>query len=72
MAPSSSIPSWKGKMFGRSLGGVRNRILPVGLPAIVAKVHRGPSWVDDGECVILDCSGREAEVGDPLPGVAVT
>lgn len=30
-----------------------NRILPVGLPVILAKVLTGLSWVDDRECVVL-------------------
>jgi hypothetical protein len=31
-------------------------ILPFGVKAIVAKVYKGPSWLDGKECVVLDYS----------------
>jgi hypothetical protein len=47
---------WQGKVFDPARGELRNEVLPVGLRAIVAKVYRGPSWVDGDECVVLDYS----------------
>lgn len=47
---------WQGKVFDAQKGVLRNRILPLGLNAIVAKVYKGPSWLDKKECVVLDYS----------------
>jgi hypothetical protein len=35
---------------------LRNRILPFGLNAIIAKVYKAPSWLDGKECIALDYS----------------
>src|SRR5207302_6586842 len=37
-------------------GTLRNKILPFGLNAIIAKVYKGPSWMDGKECIVLDYS----------------
>ena len=47
---------WQGKSFDAADGVLRNRILSIGLNAIVAKVYKGPSWFDQKECIILDYS----------------
>jgi hypothetical protein len=47
---------WKGKSFDAKRGVLRNRILPLGLNAIVATVYKGPSWFDNKECIVLDYS----------------
>lgn len=47
---------WQGKTFDAADGVLRNRILSIGLNAIVAKVYKGPSWFDQKECIILDYS----------------
>lgn len=47
---------WQGKAFDKQKGVLRNRILPLGLNAIVAKVYKGPSWLDKKDCVVLDYS----------------
>jgi len=49
---------WKGKIFDPEKGELRNLVLPVGIPAIAAKVYLAPSWIDDRECVVLDYSKR--------------
>src|SRR5947209_16829636 len=46
--------AWQGKLFDAEHGFLRNLILPFGLKAIVAKVYKGPSWLDQKECIILD------------------
>lgn len=51
-----SIFAWQGKTFDAAKGLLKNRILPIGLNAIVARVYKGPSWLDKKECVILDYS----------------
>ena len=51
-----SVFVWQGKVFDSRKGVLRNRILPIGLNAIVADVYKGPSWLDKKECVILDYS----------------
>ena len=48
--------AWQGKVFNAKDGTLRNRILAFGLEAIVAKVYKGPSWVDGKECIVLDYS----------------
>jgi hypothetical protein len=48
--------AWQGKVFDAAAGYLKNRILPFGLNAIVAKVYKGPSWLDGKECIVLDYS----------------
>lgn len=47
---------WQGKVFDAQKGQLKNRILPFGLNAIIAKVYKGPSWLDGKECIVLDYS----------------
>ena len=47
---------WQGKVFDAKRGMLKNRILLFGIQAIIAKVYKGPSWVDGKECVVLDYS----------------
>ncbi|HWZ80123.1 MAG TPA: hypothetical protein VNX87_26535 [Candidatus Sulfotelmatobacter sp.] len=47
---------WEGKTFDANKGVLRNRILGIGLNAIVAKVYKAPSWFDHKECIVLDYS----------------
>jgi hypothetical protein len=51
-----SLFAWQGKTFDAQKGVLRNRILPIGLNAIIAKVYKGPSWFDKKECIVLDYS----------------
>lgn len=48
--------TWKGKVFDATKGELRNKILPIGTKAIVAKVYKDRSWLDDKECIVLDYS----------------
>jgi hypothetical protein len=48
--------TWQGKTFDPQKGLLRNRILPIGLNAIIAKVYKGPSVLDQKECIVLDYS----------------
>lgn len=47
---------WQGKVFDAQKGVLKNRILAFGFEAIVAKVYKGPSWLDDKQCIVLDYS----------------
>ena len=47
---------WQGKVFDPETGELRNKILPVGLQAIVARVYKDKSWFDGRESIILDYS----------------
>ena len=47
---------WQGKVFDAQKGVLKNRVLGFGLEAIVAKVYKGTSWLDDKECIVLDYS----------------
>jgi len=45
---------WQGKVFDAAKGTLKNRILAFGLEAIIARVYKGPSWLDGQECIVLD------------------
>jgi hypothetical protein len=47
---------WQGKTFDAGKGLLKNKILAFGVEAIVAKVYKGPSWLDGKECIVLDYS----------------
>ena len=51
-----SFFAWQGKVFDAKKGVLKNRILPFGLNAIIAKVYKGSSWLDGKECIVLDYS----------------
>lgn len=48
--------AWQGKTFDAKKGVLRNRILSLGISAILAKVYKGTSWMDGKECIVLDYS----------------
>jgi hypothetical protein len=48
--------AWQGKVFDPSKGVLRNKISIFGLNAIIAKVYKGSSWMDNKECIVLDYS----------------
>ncbi len=48
--------AWQGKVFDAKKGVLKNRILPFGLNAIIAKIYKAPSWLDNKECIVLDYS----------------
>jgi len=47
---------WQGKVFDAAKGFLKNRISAFGVEAIIAKVYKGPSWLDGNECIVLDYS----------------
>ena len=48
--------AWQGKVFDAEKGVLRNKILPLGLNAIIARVYKAESWLDGKECIVLDYS----------------
>ena len=58
-----NIFAWQGKVFDAASGTLRNRILPFGINAIVAKVYKAPSWLDNKECIVLDYSETSIVAG---------
>ncbi len=48
--------AWQGKVFDSQKGVLRNKILFLGISAILAKVYKGSSWLDQKECIVLDYS----------------
>jgi len=56
LAEAVSLFVWQGKTFDGPHGVLRNRITVLGLNAIVAEVYKGPSLLDNKECVVLDYS----------------
>jgi hypothetical protein len=68
--------TWKGKVFDREKGELRNKILPLGHKAIIAKVYKGTSWFDEKECIVLDYSKTSLlahwirdEIREVAPGI---
>jgi len=47
---------WQGKVFDSAKGVLKNSISIFRVEAIVAKVYKGPSWLDGKECIVLDYS----------------
>jgi hypothetical protein len=67
---------WKGKVFDREKGELRNEILPFGVKAVRAKVYKEPSWFDQKETIVLDYSHTSLiahwirdEIREVSPGV---
>ena len=48
--------AWQGKTFDGKKGFLKNRILPFGFNAIIARIYKAPSWLDGKECIVLDNS----------------
>jgi hypothetical protein len=68
--------AWQGKVFDTEKGVLRNKILPLGLNAIIAKVYKAESWLDGKECIVLDYSDTSLlaqwirdEIREISPGV---
>jgi hypothetical protein len=55
--------AWQGKIFDAKAGLLKNRILPFGVAAIVAKVYKAESWFDGKECIVLDYSQTSIVAG---------
>jgi hypothetical protein len=55
--------AWQGKIFDAKSGLLKNKILPFGLAAIVARVYKGESWFDGQECIVLDYSQTSLVAG---------
>lgn len=47
---------WQGKVFDAKKGVLKNSVSVFRVEAIVAKVYKGPSWLDGKECIVLDYS----------------
>jgi hypothetical protein len=55
--------AWQGKIFDAKAGLLKNKILPFGVAAIVAKVYEAESWFDKKECIVLDYSQTSIVAG---------
>ena len=67
---------WKGKVFDRERGELLNKVSPLGLEAVRAKVYKDTSWFDDKETIVLDYSKTSLvaqwirdEIREVSPGV---
>lgn len=47
---------WQGKVLDRREGVLRNKVTPFGLRLVKARLSIASSWVDDGDCVLIDYS----------------
>jgi len=70
------LAAWRGKVFRRAKGDLKNKILPLGIKAVRAKVYKEPSWFDGKETIVLDYSktsflARKVrdEIREVAPGV---
>jgi hypothetical protein len=43
-------------VFDPKTGTLKNRVGPFGLNAIIARVYKDASWLDQKECIVLDYS----------------
>jgi hypothetical protein len=50
------LVAWRGKVFDAERGVLLNRITPLDIHAIRARVYLGESWFDQKECIVLDYS----------------
>jgi hypothetical protein len=48
--------AWQGKVFDPEKGELLNKISPLHLDSIRAKVYNDKSWFDGNECIVLDYS----------------
>ena len=48
--------AWQGKVFDPATHSLKNRVGPFGLNAIIARVYKGESWLDQKDCIVLDYS----------------
>jgi len=53
----------EGVRLGQGL--LKNKILAFGFEAIVARVYKGPSWLDNKECIVLDYSDTSSWRSNP-------
>lgn len=56
LAKMVNLFAWQGKVFDAKKGLLKNKILPFGFNAIIARVYKEPSWLDGKECIVLDYS----------------
>jgi hypothetical protein len=68
--------TWKGKVFDPATGTLKNKILPLGHKAIIAKVYEADSWFDKKPCIVLDYSKTSLiakwirdEIREVAPGI---
>src|SRR4051812_7865597 len=52
----ASRVAWQGKVFRRSKGDLKNKVGPLGVKAVRAKVYKEASWLDGKETIVLDYS----------------
>lgn len=71
-----NVFTWEGKVFDPKEGQLRNKILPLGHKAIIAKVYKDKSWFDGNEAIILDYSKTSLvaklirdEIREVAPGI---
>lgn len=50
------LAAWRGKLFDRQKGELVNKVLPLGVPAVRARVYKEASWFDGREAIVLDYS----------------
>jgi len=80
LAALARLFAWQGKVFdlfaGPDKGILLNKVTPFSLTFIVAKVYKGPSWLDGAETIVIDYSSTSFfarkirdEIREVEPGV---
>lgn len=54
---------WRGKVFRPATHDLKNKLSPLGIPAIRARVYEAGSWLDGRPCVVLDYSETSKVAG---------
>ncbi len=47
---------WQGRVFDAEQGVLRNKVPGFGFEAVIARVYKDRSWLDQQECIVLDYS----------------
>ncbi len=55
--------AWRGKVFSPDSGEMQNKVTPLSIRAVRARVYEAPSWRDDRPCVVLDYSETSKVAG---------
>jgi hypothetical protein len=55
--------AWRGKVFRPETGDLKNKVSPLAIQAVRARVYEAPSWLDDRPCVVLDYSQTSKVAG---------
>lgn len=75
-AKAAHLLWWQGKVFAPQTADLKNKLTPLRVKLIRARVYKEPSWFDGKECIVLDYSKTSKaaryirdEIREVSPGV---